>query len=92
MILVTGATGHLGRLVIDQLIARVDPSTVVATARRPDALADLAALGVVVRELDYDRPETIATALVGVSQVLPVVVALLGILAGLSLSHFHRRG
>lgn len=72
MILVTGATGHLGRLVVEQLIARVDPSTVVATARRPDALADLAAQGVVVRELDYDRPETIATALAGVSQVLLV--------------------
>ena len=72
MILVTGATGHLGRLVIDELRASLDPSTVVAAARRPDALGELAAEGVVVRELDYDRPDTVTAALDGVTQVLLV--------------------
>lgn len=70
MIVVTGSTGHLGRLVIDELCARVGPSTVVAAARRPDALAPLAARGVGVRELDYDRPDTIAAALDGATQLL----------------------
>ena len=70
MILVTAATGHLGRLVLDQLRDHVDTSSIVATGRRPEALADLADAGYVVRELDYDRPDTIAAALDGVTQVL----------------------
>jgi NAD(P)H dehydrogenase (quinone) len=72
MILITGTSGHLGRLVVQQLAARTDPSTIVATARSLDTIADLAALGAVTRELDYDRPDTIAAALDGVSQVLLV--------------------
>ncbi|HUF96843.1 MAG TPA: NAD(P)H-binding protein [Ilumatobacter sp.] len=70
MILVTASTGHLGRLVLDELRTKVDPSTIVATARRPEALADLAAEGVVARELDYDRPDSVSLALTGVTQVL----------------------
>jgi NAD(P)H dehydrogenase (quinone) len=72
MILVTGTTGKYGRLVVDQLVAAGDPGSVIAAARRPDALADLAAAGVAVRHLDYNDPATLATALDGVSQVLLV--------------------
>ena len=78
MILVTGATGQLGRHVVAQLRGRVDPTTIVAAARRPNDLADLAADGVVVRELDYDRPDTIAAALDGISQVLLISGSELG--------------
>jgi NAD(P)H dehydrogenase (quinone) len=70
MILVTASTGHLGRLVLDELRTKVDPSTIVAAARRPEARSDLAADGVEVRELDYDRPDTVRTALTDVTQVL----------------------
>ncbi len=70
MILVTGSTGKLGQLVVDELLRHAEPSTIVATARRPEALASLAARGVTVRELDYDRPATIAAALDGVTNVL----------------------
>jgi len=70
MILVTASTGHLGQLVLDELRTRVDPSSIVAAARRPDALAELAAQGISVRELDYDRPDTVKRAMDGVSQVL----------------------
>ncbi|MFI7674780.1 SDR family oxidoreductase [Actinophytocola sp. NPDC049390] len=63
MIVVTGATGQLGRLVVDGL--RAKGANVVAGAR--DKNADL---GVEVRELDYDRPETIGPALAGADQVL----------------------
>jgi NAD(P)H dehydrogenase (quinone) len=52
MILVTGASGALGRLVVAGLPA----DQVIAGARTPRAVADL---GVQVRELDYDRPDTI---------------------------------
>ena len=42
-ILVTAASGHLGRLTVHALLERgVDPSTVVATARDTSAIADLA--------------------------------------------------
>lgn len=65
MIVVTGATGQLGRLVVEGLRAR--GAAVVAGARNPAAAADL---GVEVRELDYDRPETADAALAGADQVL----------------------
>jgi NAD(P)H dehydrogenase (quinone) len=72
MIVITGTSGHLGRLVVEQLTQQVDPAGVIATARSLDAIAALADLGVATRELDYDRPDTIATALDGATQVLLV--------------------
>ncbi|MFC4854842.1 SDR family oxidoreductase [Actinophytocola glycyrrhizae] len=65
MIVVTGATGQLGRLVVAGLRER--GAAVVAGARNPSAAADL---GVEVRELDYDRPDTVDAALTGADQVL----------------------
>lgn len=71
MILVTAATGHLGRLAVASLVERVGADRVIAGARRPDAAATLThQLGVAVRELDYDRTDTIASAFDGVDQVL----------------------
>lgn len=72
-ILVTAASGHLGRLVVDALLSRgADPAEVVASARDTSKLAELAARGIRTVELDYDRPETIATALADVERVLLV--------------------
>jgi NAD(P)H dehydrogenase (quinone) len=68
MIVVTGATGQLGRLVVDGLLAKT--SQVVAAVRDPRKAGDLAARGVQVREADYDRPETLATAFAGAEKVL----------------------
>ena len=60
-LVITGATGHLGRLVVESLLARgTAASDIVATGRNVDALSDLAAQGVAVAELDYARPETVA--------------------------------
>ncbi|SDC38168.1 NAD(P)H dehydrogenase (quinone) [Sanguibacter gelidistatuariae] len=73
MIAVTGATGHLGRLVVDALLARgVAPEQIVAAVRTPARASDLAALGVAVREADYSRPETLVPALEGVKTLLLV--------------------
>ncbi|GAB2819283.1 SDR family oxidoreductase [Actinocorallia aurea] len=70
---VTGATGHLGRLVVRALLGRgVPPADVVAIARTPENAADLRELGVVVRQGDYDRPETLTDALAGVDRLLLV--------------------
>lgn len=72
-IVVTGATGHLGRLVVTHLLADGVPAgSIVAAGRRTDTLADLAERGVRVATLDYGQPETIAAALEGAETVLLV--------------------
>ncbi|MFD9871114.1 SDR family oxidoreductase [Streptomyces niveus] len=59
-IVVTGATGHLGRLTIESLLAAGVPAGGIAAVARDGAkAAPLAALGVEVRTGDYDRPETL---------------------------------
>lgn len=70
MIAITGATGQLGRLVIQQLLRKVPAGDIVALARNPGKAADLSALGVQVRLADYDRPDTLGSALAGVSKLL----------------------
>lgn len=67
---VTGATGKLGRLVLDELLRQVHPAEIVALARDPGALADYAEKGVHVREADYDNPDSLRGALKGVDRVL----------------------
>ncbi|GAA3410903.1 NAD(P)H-binding protein [Streptosporangium vulgare] len=62
MIVVTGATGQLGRLVVDGLLESVPADQVAAAVRNPGKAADLAARGVEIREADYDRPETLERA------------------------------
>jgi len=70
---VTGATGHLGRLVVEELLARdVQPSDVVAGGRSAEKLAELAGLGVRTAVLDYDAPGTLAAAFAGASTVVLV--------------------
>ena len=70
-ILVTGAGGHLGHLVVDALLGRgVAAADIVAGARTPAKVADLAARGVRTAHLDYDDPATITAALDGVDRVL----------------------
>lgn len=70
-ILVTGATGQLGRLVIDSLLERgAEPSSIVAGVRDLTKASDIAARGVRTAVVDYDRADTIAVALEGVDSVL----------------------
>ncbi|WP_425246322.1 SDR family oxidoreductase [Streptomyces sp. NEAU-NA10] len=73
MITITAATGHYGRLVIDELLKRgVPASGIVAAVRNPAKAADLAERGVQVREADYDRPETLVPAFAGTTTLLLV--------------------
>lgn len=67
---VTGATGKLGRLVLDEMLRKVDAGDVVALARDPAALSAYAATGVQVRQADYDDPASLDAALKGVDRVL----------------------
>lgn len=70
MIAVTGATGQLGRIVIDALLKKVPAGEIVAAVRTPAKAADLAALGVIVRQADYGQPETLEAAFAGVDKLL----------------------
>lgn len=77
--LVTGASGHLGRLTVHALLERgVAASDVVATARDTEDIADLAALGVVTRTADYTDPASLKEAFVGVDRVLLVSSSAVG--------------
>ncbi|GAA4266792.1 SDR family oxidoreductase [Frondihabitans peucedani] len=63
-IIVTAASGKLGRLVVEALLARgAAPSSVVATARDTSRLSDLAERGVATAPLDYTKPETISAVI-----------------------------
>ncbi|UYQ60374.1 SDR family oxidoreductase [Streptomyces peucetius] len=59
-IVVTGATGQLGRLVIEELLARVPAEQIVAVVRDKAKAAPLAERGVELRVADYSRPGTLA--------------------------------
>lgn len=77
--LVTGTSGHLGRLAVHALLERgVSGSDVVATARDTAALADLAALGVQTRTADYSDPASLEKAFAGVDRVLLVSSSAVG--------------
>lgn len=71
MIVVTAATGRLGRATAEALLARgVAPSEVRLAARSPDRLADLAARGFGVAAADYERADTLEAAFAGADSVL----------------------
>ncbi|ACT46921.1 SDR family oxidoreductase [Methylotenera mobilis] len=70
MIVITGATGQLGRLVIAALLKTTPASNIVAAVRNLDKAKDLADLGVQVRYADYNQPASWDAALAGASKVL----------------------
>ena len=72
LISVTGASGQLGRLAIQFLLSRHPAARILAIARDPAKIADLAEAGVQVRQGDYDRPDTLDAALAGVERLLLV--------------------
>ena len=71
-LLVTGASGQLGRSVINHLLDtfNVPAAQIIATTRTPANLADLAARGVVVRAADFNDPASLAKAFAGASRAL----------------------
>ncbi len=72
MIVVTGATGHLGRLVIEALLKKVPAREIAGVVRNADKAKDLSARGVEIRVADYSKPETLRVALAGADRVLLV--------------------
>lgn len=79
-IVVTGATGQLGRLVVEELLARGGgPRDVVAGGRSVELLADLADRGVRTARIDYDDPATLDAALAAGDTLLLVSGSIPGI-------------
>lgn len=71
-LLVTGATGNLGRLVLDDLLAsgKVAPTDIIATSRDTGKLADYAAKGVQARAANFDDAASLDAAFKGADRIL----------------------
>ena len=64
-IVVTGATGHLGRQIVDQLTELVAPTSLTLGVHTPSKAQDYADQGMSIKPLDYTEPATVAAALDG---------------------------
>ncbi|EEP73119.1 NmrA family protein [Micromonospora sp. ATCC 39149] len=70
-IVVTGASGHLGRLIVSSLLDRGIPAgEIVALGRDTDRLADLADRGVTTRQADYTDPDSLRSAFAGADKLM----------------------
>lgn len=72
MLIVTGATGRLGSMIVRHLLDRVPADSIGVSVRHPAQADRLAALGVRVRAGDFTRPDTLVDAFEGADQVLVV--------------------
>lgn len=72
MIIVTGATGQLGRAIVEKLIGRVPADQVGVSVRDPAKAADLEAMGVRVRHGDFAEPGGLRRAFEGARRLLVV--------------------
>ena len=64
---ITGATGQLGRLVVNRLKAKLPSDQIIALVRSPEKAADL---GITTRAFDYSKPDTLNAALADVDTLL----------------------
>jgi len=72
-ILITGATGHLGHLIVEALLRDGTPaSELVAAGRKVERLADLEAQGVRVAAIDYNDAASLDAAFAGVDTLMLV--------------------
>jgi NAD(P)H dehydrogenase (quinone) len=67
---ITGASGQLGRLVVQDLLRTCDPTDIVAIVRDPAKAADLAAAGVEIRTADYEDRASLDAAVAGLDRLL----------------------
>jgi NAD(P)H dehydrogenase (quinone) len=78
-IVITGATGQLGRLVVEQpMAAGTPPDTIIATGRDTDELTALARDGVTVRRADFADPRTLTDAFASAETLLLISTATVG--------------
>jgi NAD(P)H dehydrogenase (quinone) len=77
-IVITGASGQLGRGVVEELLERVDPAELILVTRTPDSLADYAARGARVRAGDFDDPSSLAEAFASGERLLLISTDAIG--------------
>ncbi|MEA2145997.1 MAG: hypothetical protein QOG59_1584 [Solirubrobacteraceae bacterium] len=77
-IVVSGASGQLGRVVAEQLLGQAAPADVILVSRTPEALAEFAALGAIVRHGDFDDPASLPDAFAGGDRLLLISTMAVG--------------
>src|ERR1700730_1119383 len=77
-VIVTGASGKLGRIVAENLMARLAPAELVLVTRHPAALSELAARGADVRYGDFDDPASLPEAFAGGRRMLLISTDAIG--------------
>ena len=77
-VIVTGASGHLGRLVAEDLVERIPHADIVLVTRHPEAMRDMANRGVTVRYGDFDEPDSLAEAFAGGERMLLISTLAVG--------------
>lgn len=77
-LLVTGASGYLGRRVVELLLEK-QAGTIVAATRTPDKLSDFSQRGVIVRPADFDDPASLTSAFADVDKLLLISTDVMGI-------------
>src|SRR5918997_1273665 len=77
-IVITGASGQLGRRVTDELLERVAPSDLILVTRTPDSLAEYAARGAEVRAGDFTDPSSLHAAFAGGGRMLLISTDAIG--------------
>jgi NAD(P)H dehydrogenase (quinone) len=77
-IVITGASGKLGRLTAEAVAVKVSPSEVTLVTRTPDALGDFAERGFVVRAGDFDEPPSLRAAFAGGERLLIISASEIG--------------
>jgi NAD(P)H dehydrogenase (quinone) len=78
MLIVTGATGTLGKLIVERLLARVPASSIGLSVREPDQARGFADRGVRVRRGDFEDATSLAHAFEGVADILIISAAAVG--------------
>jgi NAD(P)H dehydrogenase (quinone) len=68
--LITGATGKLGSAVVEILLKTVPPGQLAVSVRNPEKAEGLRSRGVEIRQGDFDHPDTLDTAFVGIDRLL----------------------
>jgi NAD(P)H dehydrogenase (quinone) len=77
-LVITGASGNLGRRAAELLLEQTDASNVVLLTRNPDSLAEFAARGASVRRADFADPASLGAAFEGATRVLLISTDVVG--------------
>jgi NAD(P)H dehydrogenase (quinone) len=77
-VIVTGAAGHLGRLVTEQLLERIAPEQLILVTRRTGALREFRSRGAAVRYGDFDDPASLPDAFAGGRRMLLISTDAIG--------------